>query len=133
MHQIWSINLLNAEWPTNLEPLCSERSWLNFYCNIYLLADIQNSNLQICAFSCMFIPMLVNLFNGALNTGLLPVESSSLDIVISICSSLEFPSDKLLAEISRVLKPGGTVLIQKTAQSNTAIKDVVTIVQFTLF
>lgn len=53
----------------------------------------------------------------------LPVESSSLDIVISICRSLEFPCDKLLAEISRVLKPGGTVLIQKTSQSVAGIKD----------
>lgn len=78
----------------------------------------------------MLVPMLVSLFNVALTTGQLPVESSSLDIVISICRSLEFPRDKLLAEISRVLKPGGTVLIQKTSQSVAGIKDGVIIVQF---
>ncbi|KAJ4721242.1 Anamorsin-like [Melia azedarach] len=43
----------------------------------------------------------------------LPVESSSIDIVISITSSLEFPGDQLFQEISRVLKPGGTILIYK--------------------
>lgn len=69
--------------------------------------------------------MLVSLFAVALTTGQLPLESSSLDLVISICRSLEFPSDKLLAEISRVLKPGGTVLI-------TGIKDGVIILQLQL-
>lgn len=78
----------------------------------------------------MLVPMFVSLFNVALTTGQLPVESSSLDIVISICRSLEFPCDKLLAEISRVLKPGGTALIQKTLQSVAGIKDGVIIVQF---
>ncbi|KAJ9173468.1 hypothetical protein P3X46_016594 [Hevea brasiliensis] len=47
----------------------------------------------------------------------LPVDSSSVDIVISISRSLQFPSDLLLGEISRVLKPGGTVLIYKSLQS----------------
>ncbi|KAF2298971.1 hypothetical protein GH714_029461 [Hevea brasiliensis] len=46
----------------------------------------------------------------------LPVDSSSVDIVISISRSLQFPSDLLLGEISRVLKPGGTVLIYKSLQ-----------------
>ena len=67
--------------------------------------------------------MLVSLFDVVLTIGQLPVESSSLELVISICGSLEFPGDKLLAEISRVLKPGGTVLI-------TGIKDGVIILQF---
>ncbi|XP_015579215.1 LOW QUALITY PROTEIN: anamorsin homolog [Ricinus communis] len=47
----------------------------------------------------------------------LPVDSSSMDIVISICRSLQFQGDFLFEEISRVLKPGGTVLIYKTLQS----------------
>lgn len=46
----------------------------------------------------------------------LPVESSSMDIVISISRSLQFPGDLLFEEISRVLKPGGTVLIYKSPQ-----------------
>ncbi|KAL5747609.1 hypothetical protein ACOSQ2_024906 [Xanthoceras sorbifolium] len=48
----------------------------------------------------------------------LPVESSSVDIVISICRSLEFPGDQLLEEISRALKPGGTILIYKNLKSD---------------
>lgn len=58
------------------------------------------------------------------------MESSSLDIVISICRSLEFPGDFLLEEISRVLKPGGTVLIYKTLQSVRGEADKVNIVLF---
>lgn len=41
----------------------------------------------------------------------LPVESSSMESVICISRSSEFPGNKLLEEFSRVLKPGGTVLI----------------------
>lgn len=40
-----------------------------------------------------------------------------MDVVISISRSLQFPSDLLFGEISRVLKPGGTVLICKSLQS----------------
>lgn len=39
------------------------------------------------------------------------MEPSSTDIVISICKSPEFPSDQLLGGISRVLKPGGTIIV----------------------
>ncbi|XP_024031763.1 anamorsin homolog [Morus notabilis] len=41
----------------------------------------------------------------------LPVEDSSMDIVLSLCGSHESPSDQLLKEVSRVLKPGGTILL----------------------
>ncbi|GAV75520.1 CIAPIN1 domain-containing protein/Methyltransf_11 domain-containing protein [Cephalotus follicularis] len=47
----------------------------------------------------------------------LPVESSSVDVVISICRSHEFPSDQLFGEISRAIKPGGKILICNTSQS----------------
>ncbi|KAK6782844.1 hypothetical protein RDI58_020640 [Solanum bulbocastanum] len=49
--------------------------------------------------------------------GLTPVESASMDVVALICRSLEFPSDKLCGDISRVLKPGGTVLLSLSSQS----------------
>ncbi|XP_041021802.1 anamorsin homolog isoform X1 [Juglans microcarpa x Juglans regia] len=49
----------------------------------------------------------------------LPVETSSLDYVICICGSAEFPSDRLFEEVSRVLKPAGTILIHGTSQSVT--------------
>ncbi|KAF9682795.1 hypothetical protein SADUNF_Sadunf05G0145500 [Salix dunnii] len=47
----------------------------------------------------------------------LPMDPSSVDIVISIFSSIEFPGDLLLKEIFRVLKPGGTILIYSSQQS----------------
>ncbi|KAK4487382.1 hypothetical protein RD792_001563, partial [Penstemon davidsonii] len=48
---------------------------------------------------------------------LLSVESSSTDNVVAISKSSEFPSDQLLANISRVLKPGGTILLRLSSQS----------------
>jgi len=53
----------------------------------------------------------------------LPAESSSIDIVVGICQSAEFPSGQLFEEISRVLKPGGTILIHRTSQSATGETD----------
>ncbi|KAK9274777.1 hypothetical protein L1049_022029 [Liquidambar formosana] len=53
----------------------------------------------------------------------LPMESSSMDIIISLCRSPEFPGDQLFAEVSRVLKPGGTFVIHKTSQSVTGQMD----------
>ncbi|XP_054825781.1 anamorsin homolog [Prosopis cineraria] len=46
----------------------------------------------------------------------LPVESSSMDIVILIWQSLDCPSDQLVQEILRVLKVGGSTLIRKPSQ-----------------
>ncbi|GMH11931.1 hypothetical protein Nepgr_013772 [Nepenthes gracilis] len=42
----------------------------------------------------------------------LPVESCSLDIVVTICKSLDFPSSPLLEEISRVMKPDGRIAVK---------------------
>ncbi|CDP20943.1 unnamed protein product [Coffea canephora] len=50
-------------------------------------------------------------------TGALPVESSSIDVVVVISKSSEFPNDALFLEISRILKPGGTVLVHLTSLS----------------
>ncbi|KAK4264139.1 hypothetical protein QN277_029469 [Acacia crassicarpa] len=47
----------------------------------------------------------------------LPVESSSMDIVIFIWQSLDCPPDQLVQEILRVLKAGGSTLIRKPSQS----------------
>ncbi|KAL3645791.1 hypothetical protein CASFOL_010971 [Castilleja foliolosa] len=46
------------------------------------------------------------------------VESSSVDDVVSLCKSLDFPSDQLLGNISRILKPGGTILLYVASQSS---------------
>lgn len=59
-------------------------------------------------------PMIVT---QASTQSLTSVESASMDIVALICRSLEFPSDKLCGDISRVLKPGGTVLLSLSSQS----------------
>ncbi|KAK3408652.1 hypothetical protein EUGRSUZ_J00852 [Eucalyptus grandis] len=53
----------------------------------------------------------------ASNLGKLPVESSSVDFAIAICKSPEFPGNGLFEEISRVLKPGGTIVIRKALSS----------------
>ncbi|KAM7250342.1 hypothetical protein ACFE04_022225 [Oxalis oulophora] len=47
----------------------------------------------------------------------LPLESSSLDFVVSVSKSLDFPNDHLFGDISRVLKPGGKFLLSNTSQS----------------
>ncbi|KAH7844940.1 hypothetical protein Vadar_033444 [Vaccinium darrowii] len=48
----------------------------------------------------------------------LPRDSSSVDVIIFICISAEFPGDQLFGEISRVLlKPGGTVLLHQSFKS----------------
>ncbi|KAA8550103.1 hypothetical protein F0562_001787 [Nyssa sinensis] len=49
--------------------------------------------------------------------GQLPLDSSSVDTAISICRLFDFPGDQLFGEISRVLKPGGTILLHQTSQS----------------
>ncbi|CAK9152278.1 unnamed protein product [Ilex paraguariensis] len=54
-----------------------------------------------------------------LRAGLLLVDSSYVDIFISICRSPEFPGDELFGEISGVMKPGGMILIHLTSQSAT--------------
>ncbi|KAI3453888.1 hypothetical protein Pfo_010551 [Paulownia fortunei] len=61
-----------------------------------------------------FDPLIIT---QAASDSLMSVESSSIDDVVSLCQSLEFPSDQLLANISRVLKPGGTILLHLTSQS----------------
>ncbi|XP_042503864.1 anamorsin homolog [Macadamia integrifolia] len=52
----------------------------------------------------------------------LPVQSSSLDIVISISSTLELLGNQLLEEMSRVLKPGGVILIQILQQPSSTLE-----------
>ncbi|CAM8969173.1 unnamed protein product [Rhodiola kirilowii] len=54
------------------------------------------------------------------NLSQLSVGTSSMDVVISICASSEFPHDSLFGEITRVLKPGGSFLIYKKSQSDSA-------------
>ncbi|XP_021898188.1 anamorsin homolog [Carica papaya] len=59
----------------------------------------------------------------------LPVEPSSTDIVISICKSPEFPSDQLLGGISRVLKPGGTIIVYNNLVDEAGLNKVLSALQ----
>ncbi|KAK6929611.1 Anamorsin, C-terminal [Dillenia turbinata] len=47
----------------------------------------------------------------------LPLESSSIDVVISISRNIEFPSDHLYKEILKVLRPGGSIVVHHTSPS----------------
>ncbi|XAR54652.1 hypothetical protein NMG60_11029884 [Bertholletia excelsa] len=51
--------------------------------------------------------------------GELPVGSSSLDIIILMCKSTEFVGEQLLGEVSRVLKPDGTILLHLSSETLT--------------
>ncbi|KAG5552084.1 hypothetical protein RHGRI_010241 [Rhododendron griersonianum] len=64
---------------------------------------------------------LLNLVRVVQQKGLaeLPRDSSSVDVIIFICTSSEFPGDQLFGEISRVLRPGGTVLLHQRFKSAT--------------
>ncbi|XP_047972646.1 anamorsin homolog [Salvia hispanica] len=59
-------------------------------------------------------PMIIT---QATSDSLTSLESSSVDDVVSLCKTLEFPSDQLLGNISRVLKPGGSVLFYLDSQT----------------
>ncbi|KAI3468534.1 hypothetical protein Pfo_025197 [Paulownia fortunei] len=54
----------------------------------------------------------------ASSDSLLSVEPSSIDDMVSICKSFEFPNDQLLVIISRVLKPGGTIYFSQSAKEH---------------
>ncbi|ONH90130.1 hypothetical protein PRUPE_8G036300 [Prunus persica] len=53
----------------------------------------------------------------------LPLGPSSVNVVFTLCRSIEFLNEQLLGEISRVLEPGGTVLIYKTSDSSKGESD----------
>ncbi|KAG6397188.1 hypothetical protein SASPL_143353 [Salvia splendens] len=59
-------------------------------------------------------PMIIT---QATSGSLTSLESSSIDDVVSLSKTLEFPSDQLLGNISRVLKPGGSVLFYLDSQT----------------
>lgn len=60
--------------------------------------------------------------------GKFPVESSSVDLVVLIWKSLDFPINQLTQEVLRVLKAGGTTLIRKSSQSAVGLDDKVIII-----
>ncbi|CAA0837158.1 Anamorsin homolog [Striga hermonthica] len=62
-----------------------------------------------------FDPLVIT---QASSQSLMSVESSSVDGIVSLCNSLDFPSEQLLADISRILKPGGTILLYSTRETS---------------
>ncbi|XP_030455446.1 anamorsin homolog isoform X2 [Syzygium oleosum] len=73
-----------------------------------LIREVGSDNLEQCD------PQIIT---QASRLGQLPVESSSVDFAVAICKSPEFPGNSLFEEISRVLKPGGTIVICKALSS----------------
>ncbi|KAK1438624.1 hypothetical protein QVD17_04433 [Tagetes erecta] len=52
----------------------------------------------------------------------LPVDSSSIDLVMFISKSSDISGDKLFEELSRVLKPGGEIFIQQTSDAKSSLE-----------
>ncbi|XP_020275367.1 anamorsin homolog [Asparagus officinalis] len=50
--------------------------------------------------------------------GKLPVESASVEVVVSVWKALDLVTEQLLEEIGRVLKPDGKILVQTSLASN---------------
>lgn len=48
-----------------------------------------------------------------------PLDSSSVDVVLAISRTSDFPSEKICSEFSRILKPGGTVFVCKNLEGET--------------
>ncbi|URD84632.1 adipocyte plasma membrane-associated protein-like [Musa troglodytarum] len=48
--------------------------------------------------------------------GKLPIESSSVDLVVSVSKAPELVGDQWIEEFSRVLKPGGAIVMQASAE-----------------
>ncbi|XP_071703053.1 anamorsin homolog [Rutidosis leptorrhynchoides] len=58
------------------------------------------------------------LITQALSLSSLPADSLTMDFVIAICRSSDFPGNKLFNEFTRVLKPGGEIFIHQTSVIN---------------
>lgn len=48
-----------------------------------------------------------------------PLDASSVDVVLAISRTSDFPSDKIYGEFSRVLKPGGSVFVCTNSEGET--------------
>jgi len=48
-----------------------------------------------------------------------PLDASSVEAVLAISKTSDFPSDKICGEFSRILKPGGTVSVCKVLEGET--------------
>ena len=56
--------------------------------------------------------------------GKLPIDSASVEVIVSVSKALDLVTEQLLEEIGRVLKPGGRILLQ-TSLASTESLDVV--------
>lgn len=53
--------------------------------------------------------------------GKLPIESASVEVIVSISNALDLVTEQLLEEIERVLKPGGKILVQTSLASDGSV------------
>ncbi|KAL9260341.1 Anamorsin-like protein [Drosera capensis] len=81
---------------------------------LHVLGELQNGRVE---------PDNIQIITQASSLSKLPFESSSVDAIVTISLSLEFPSTVLLEEISRILKPEGKILLKLGVETANAGKD----------
>lgn len=70
--------------------------------------------IKIFVYVIFFVLYFVNVYSQLI-AGISSVASSTMDVIIVIFKSFEFPSDQLFVDVTRVLKPGGAVLLKPTS------------------
>lgn len=56
-----------------------------------------------------------------------------MDAVVAVSRTSDFPSDKIYGELSRILKPGGTVLVCTNFEGETGESEQVCAVYFLVY
>lgn len=55
----------------------------------------------------------------------MPIDSALVEIIVLVSKDVNLVTEQLLEEISRVLKPGGKILVQAALASNDGINKVI--------
>ena len=57
--------------------------------------------------------------------GKLPIDSASVEVIVSVSKALDLVTEQMLEEIRRVLKPGGKILVQTSLASTESLSEVI--------
>ena len=57
--------------------------------------------------------------------GKLPIDSASVEVIVSVLKALDLGTEQLLEEIVRVLKPGGQIIVQTSLVSTESLDEVI--------
>ena len=57
--------------------------------------------------------------------GKLPIDSASVEVIVSVSKALDLVTEQMLEEIGRVLKPGGKILVQTSLASTESLSEVI--------